>query len=149
MEFIGYFYYYDLWPVYFKVLDILPIAIACLYGFVPGLICLIPAAVSECLWILSIHAPGPAINLASFVIINVAVGYLTKRIIFEGKWAKLILFEAALLGLRGMMCLFRYALSMKTVELTDLIFSVPNLVFAALLLCLLHFKSETDLYLIR
>lgn len=38
MEFVGYFYYYQLWPVYFKVLDMLSITIACLYAFFMSLL---------------------------------------------------------------------------------------------------------------
>ena len=70
MQYYGYGHYYDVGPDFFKILDILPVFIACLYGLVPGLLCIVPAAISEIVWTMQLATSGPMVNLASFLILS-------------------------------------------------------------------------------
>lgn len=141
MEFAGYFFYYQLGDQYFRVLDILPVMIACVYGLRAGLLCLAPAAVSEILWVIRITAPGPAINLTSFVLTNIIAGTLSQSRRFSGTAARVALFESSLLLLRVFMCSFRLMLSMEPVSVTHLLLSLHNIVFLALMIFLLRGAS--------
>ncbi len=141
MQFYGCSHYYDVGKDFFKVLDILPVFVACLCGTVPGLLCLIPAAVSEILWTIQLAAPGPLINLASFFITGVVVGKLSEKIDRHKLWPKLALMEAVLLLMRLVILLLRLCFSMKSVSLTYLVLSVPNVYFIALMIVAVRYFS--------
>lgn len=73
-----------------------------LFGPGPGLLCLLPVAVSEIIWFAELKAAGPILHLASFSITVLILGMASLKIrglpFSERMILRVILFELSLLG---------------------------------------------------
>lgn len=146
MEFLNYSYNFSFGTWFVRTKNLIPFAIAALYGVLPGLACLLPMTTAQIVWVVVISKSGtdlnPLLNLLSIVFSVVLVGIFASRPKFKNRWYKASIYEIGIVLAYAIMALIHKVLGFDEVNVLFLFTSFANLVVLGFLILLTLIKEE-------
>lgn len=147
MEFLNYSYNFSFGTGFVRIKNLIPFAVATLYGIVPGIACLVPMTVAQIVWVAVISKAGtdlsPFLNLLAIIVAVIFVGFFASRPkIKTNRWYKASVFEVGIVFAYALMTIIHAIAGFASVNVLFLFASGANIIVLGCLLLLTLIKEE-------